>query len=54
MPQPGEHNEAFDRFWQNLEGMLENLSQPVAFATAALPGNKVIDDGDDGAESDGT
>ncbi|KAL5636173.1 hypothetical protein ACGC1H_004851 [Rhizoctonia solani] len=53
---PGEHNEAFDQFWKTLEGMLENLSQPVAFATAALagtsPGNKSVDEEDDGGESD--
>ncbi|CAE6524728.1 unnamed protein product [Rhizoctonia solani] len=53
---PGEHNEAFDQFWKNLEGMLENLSQPVAFATAPLagtsPGKKEAVDEDDGDESD--
>ncbi|CAE6459319.1 unnamed protein product [Rhizoctonia solani] len=53
---PGEHNEAFDQFWKTLEGMLENLSQPVAFATAPLarnsPGNKEAVDEDDGGESD--
>ncbi|KAJ1310466.1 hypothetical protein OPQ81_007199 [Rhizoctonia solani] len=53
---PGEHNEAFDQFWKNLEGMLENLSQPVAFATAPLAGSSPVNKGDahedDGAESD--
>ncbi|CUA72212.1 hypothetical protein RSOLAG22IIIB_00875 [Rhizoctonia solani] len=53
---PGEHNEAFDQFWKTLEGMLENLSQPVAFATAPLAGtspkNKHVDEEDDGGESD--
>ncbi|KAG9102977.1 hypothetical protein FRC06_000626 [Ceratobasidium sp. 370] len=55
---PGEHNEAFDQFWKTLEGMLENLSQPVAFATAPLGvpapgGNDEQSAGDDGgSESD--
>ncbi|GAB1517155.1 hypothetical protein RhiTH_000199 [Rhizoctonia solani] len=57
---PGEHNEAFDQFWKNLEGMLENLSQPAAFATAPLAGTSPVsrdkdavgDDDDEGDESD--
>ncbi|CEL52474.1 hypothetical protein RSOLAG1IB_01015 [Rhizoctonia solani AG-1 IB] len=51
---PGEHNEAFDQFWKNLEGMLENLSQPVAFATASLAGTSpVARDKDDVGDDDG-
>ncbi|KAH7340198.1 hypothetical protein B0J17DRAFT_650315 [Rhizoctonia solani] len=56
---PGEHNEAFDQFWKTLEGMLVNLSEPVAFATAPMAGNssvnkEAVDDEDDdgGGESD--
>ncbi|KAF8758854.1 hypothetical protein RHS01_03074 [Rhizoctonia solani] len=56
---PGEHNEAFDQFWKNLEGMLENLSQPAAFATAPLAGTSpvsrdkdAVGDDDEGDESD--
>lgn len=58
--QPGEHNEAFDQFWKTLEGMLENLSQPVAFATAPLAKAATVEgdsqsaaDDDEGADSDG-
>ena len=28
--------DTFNQFWKDLEGMLDNLSQPVAFATAPL------------------
>jgi hypothetical protein len=28
--------DAFNNFWRIMEGMLDNLSQPVAFATAPL------------------
>jgi hypothetical protein len=28
--------DTFNQFWTDLEGMLDNLSQPVAFATAPL------------------
>ncbi|QRW15280.1 ERM domain-containing protein [Ceratobasidium sp. AG-Ba] len=53
---PGEHNEAFDQFWKTLEGMLENLSQPVAFATAPLgtpaPGGNGGHSADDDGGSD--
>ncbi|GJJ12202.1 hypothetical protein Clacol_006443 [Clathrus columnatus] len=31
-----ESHETFDQFWKSLEGMLDKLSQPVAFATAPL------------------
>ncbi|KAF8520206.1 hypothetical protein BU17DRAFT_46890 [Hysterangium stoloniferum] len=31
-----ESQDTFTQFWRNLEGMLDNLSQPVAFATAPL------------------
>jgi hypothetical protein len=31
-----ESQDTFAQFWRNLEGMLDNLSQPVAFATAPL------------------
>ncbi|QRW26915.1 ERM domain-containing protein [Rhizoctonia solani] len=56
---PGEHNEAFDQFWKNLEGMLENLSQPAAFATAPLAGTSPVsrdkdavgDDDDEGTKA---
>ena len=35
-PQQSDPGDAFNQFWKILEGMLENLSQPVAFATAPL------------------
>jgi len=34
--QQSESQDTFTQFWRNLEGMLDNLSQPVAFATAPL------------------
>ncbi|KAF8590523.1 hypothetical protein K439DRAFT_1403658 [Ramaria rubella] len=34
--QQSDPRDTFNQFWRDLEGMLDNLSQPVAFATAPL------------------
>jgi len=34
--QQSDPGDAFNNFWRTMEGMLDNLSQPVAFATAPL------------------
>jgi hypothetical protein len=38
--QKNELNSSFAQFWKILEGMLDHLSQPVAFATAPLHSSK--------------
>jgi hypothetical protein len=46
--------DAFNHFWKIMEGMLDNLSQPVAFATAPLgPDTRPLRrDGSSGSDTD--
>lgn len=50
--------DAFNHFWRIMEGMLDNLSQPVAFTTAPLgtepgfPGKRLQRDGSSGSETE--
>jgi len=47
-----EAGDRFNRFWGNVEGMLERFTQPVAFATAPLTPYSDSGSGDTDLEED--
>jgi hypothetical protein len=51
--QQSDPGDAFNNFWRIMEGMLDNLSQPVAFATAPL-GTKLPPSGKKSLRRDGS